>query len=373
MIYYRKDIEDNEAKILAPYAFLSKNSKWRKYKETEDKFRTCFQRDKDRVLHSKSYRRLVRKTQVFPSTTPKDHVRNRFIHTNEVEQIWRGISRSLWLNEDLTELIAKCHDLWHTPYGHAGQDALDYCLSGHWLRFEHNIQSRRILESIESRSDQYNWLNLSYEILEWLWKHESRQWFEQGALPYLEAQVVNIADLIAYLSSDLDDAIRSNIIKVWELENLEIWKLAIATIGIERIDKSSYQSLIWNLIWMMMEDLLYNSSKLLELNWIKSQKDVEISKKVLIKFSDVFYLQIKELRDFLFSSYYNNKFIIKKMNKWKLEIKFLFDFFIKNSEQMPEKYKQRVGSDSLPRCVADYISWMTDRYANSKYKQYVNF
>ncbi len=372
MIYYRKDIEDIEERTLATYAFLSKNSKWRVFSEEKDEFRTCFQIDRDRVLHSKSYRRLARKTQVFPSTTSRDHVRNRFIHTNEVEQVWRGIARSLWLNQDLIDLIAKCHDLWHTPYGHAWQYALDNCLAEYWLRFEHNIQSRRIVEFLESRSDDYDGLNLSYELLEWLWKHDNKSWFEQGALPYLEAQVVNIADQIAYLSSDLDDAIRSDLIRVDQLEALEIWKQSLEKLGKNHIDKSLYRRVIWNLLWIMIEDLLINSNKLLTTNWIKSQIDVEKSKIVLIKFSDRFFLGIKELRDFLFTYYYNNKFIIKKMEKWQNEIKFLFDYFIKNRDKMPEKYKKRVDTDSLARCVADYISWMTDRYTNLIYENYLN-
>lgn len=362
MIRLRNILESIEDSVLAPYAVKSINSLGRKYFEPEDDFRMCFQRDRDRILYSKSFRRLSRKTQVFPSVLSHDHVRNRYLHTCEVEQFWRVISRNLWLNEDLTEVIAKAHDIWHTPYWHSWQDALDALLKKEWFSFEHNFQSKRVLEVLEFHSKEYEWLNLSYEVLEWLWKHDIKSWFEKWALPYLEAQVVNIADEIAYLSWDLDDAISSWILNISDLENLEINKDIIDSLWIEKLDKTYYKRYIGNLTAFMVKDLIINSNiNITKLN-LKSQEDVEQIDFVIIKFSPIFQNKIKELRNFLFEKYYRNKNIVKMMEKWKKDIEFLFYFFKKNYLKLPIEYRKRIKRDGLLRCVADYISWMTDNY-----------
>lgn len=371
MILFRQTLEEQEGENLAPYAILSKNSKWRKYFEKEDDFRSCFQRDRNRVLYSLSYRRLSRKTQVFPSTTKKDHIRNRLSHTNEVEQIARQITRNLGLNEDLTEVIAKAHDLWHSPYWHAWEQALNECMQKNWLSFEHNIQSRRLLEIIESKNEEYAWLNLSFEVLEWLGKHKIKTWFEEWALPYLEAQVVNIADSIAYLASDLDDWFRAWILKIDEIKKIKICKLILDKYWIENLNKRNFNKLIWNIINFLVSDIIINTDNLIKKYKIKSQKDVENSKIILVKFSDEINLLSTGLRKFLFDKYYNNKEITNKMNEWKREIKALFNYYFKNTDKLPSNYKNRINDFWKEICIADYISGMTDRYAKTKFRKFL--
>ena len=371
MIYLRKQLEDIEDKILAPYAMKANNSKWRLYKEQSDNYRTCFQIDRDRILHSKSFRRLSWKTQVFPCTNSWDHVRNRLVHTIEVEQIWRVISRNLWLNEDLTEVIAKAHDIGHTPYWHAGQDTLNELLKEKWLYFEHNLQSKRVLEILEYHSKNYEWLNLSYEVLEWLWKHKIKPWYEQWALPFLEAQVVNIADQIAYLAWDVDDWIWAWIIQLKDLAKLQIFTDISDNLAIDILDKDSFWRLIWNIIWYMAKDLITNTNKTIEKFNIKSQKDVENSKIVLVWFSDTFFTKVKQLREYLFNYYYMDKDIIWKMKKGKNEIRLLFKYFSENISVLPNKYKKRIDRDWSDRCIWDYISWMTDKFTSSSYNKYI--
>lgn len=366
MIFFREEIEKNEEKILASYATFSKNSKWRKVEEKEDQFRTCFQRDKDRILHTKSYRRLDWKTQVFSAQTKSDHARNRLLHTNEVEQISKTLAKILGLNEDLAEVLAKSHDLGHTPYGHIGQDVLNECLSKHWLSFEHNLQSKRIVEHLEQRSLKYEWLNLSHEVLVWLGKHDEKKGYEKWALPYLEAQAVNIADAVAYLSADTEDGLRSGILKFKDLENLKIWKRVKEKIKVKKIVKRNLRRAIWNLIKIMVEDLVLETEKNLKKEKIKTQKDVENYKKVLVKFSENFYLEVKELKTLLFEKFYRSEKVMKQMEKWSREIKLLFDFYLKNPDKIKSKYKIRIKEDGLPRCVADLISGMTDKHAREK-------
>jgi len=211
----RKEIEEREFEILAPYAVFSKNSKGRRYPEREDDQRTCFQRDRDRILHSTAFRRLQYKTQVFVNDEG-DHYRTRLTHTLEVAQIARSIASTLKLNEDLAESLALSHDLGHGPFGHAGQDALALLMKNYG-GFNHNFQVLRIVEDLEESYPKFKGLNLTFEVREGLRKHTESKFFS------LEAQIVDLADEIAYNSHDLDDGIRAGFLSFKELAGLRLW------------------------------------------------------------------------------------------------------------------------------------------------------
>ncbi|MFH1012856.1 MAG: dNTP triphosphohydrolase, partial [Candidatus Peregrinibacteria bacterium] len=232
MIFFREQIEAREKEILAPYAAFSVDSRGREHPESEDPYRTCFQRDRDRVIHSKAFRRLRGKTQVLVAGFG-DHYRSRLAHSMEVAQIARAICRSLGLNEDLAEAVSLAHDLGHAPFGHAGQDEMNAILQEYGSRFEHNEQSRRIVELLEHKSPDYPGLNLSFEVRDGLIKH--RTFYDNPPvtdtlMPSLEAQVANAADEIAYLNHDIDDGLRSGVLTLEAFDGLKLWESAKANV-----------------------------------------------------------------------------------------------------------------------------------------------
>ncbi len=222
MFISNSKLQKSQDSHLAPYAQKNSNSQGRKYREKKDPLRLPFQRDRDRIIHAKAFRRLHGKTQVFRALHG-DHFRSRLTHTLEVSQIARDIARNLQLNEDLAEAIALAHDLGHTPFGHAGEEALNEIMQKFGESFEHNRQSRRVVESIEQKYPDFPGLNLTYETLDGLIKHRTP--YDKGELGQssLEAQIVNIADSIAYNAHDVDDGLRGNIIHINQFRKLKIW------------------------------------------------------------------------------------------------------------------------------------------------------
>lgn len=318
--------EDVERRILSPHACLSSESRGRARPEEECSVRTAFQRDRDRIIHSKSFRRLKHKTQVF--TIPEgDHYRTRLTHTLEVAQIARTVARALRLNEDLTEAVALGHDLGHTPFGHAGEDALDEVfLPG----FRHNEQSLRVVDVLEGGSG----LNLTREVRDGILNHTGP---DRPAT--LEGQIVKIADRVAYINHDIDDAIRGGILTMEQLpaECLEVLGREHRT----RIDT-------------MIRDLI-------ETNWGEPQ---------VIKMSPAVQAATDRLRDFLFSNVYIGSEAKREENKARHVVQRLYHYFREDPDSLPGEYLQRARSGDTERVVCDYIAGMTDRFAIRVYQKY---
>ena len=311
--------ENNEKLILSSNATLSGHTKGRKRNEEKCPLRTDFQRDRDRIIHSKSFRRLKHKTQVFLSPE-SDHYRTRLTHTLEVSQIARTISRALRLNEDLTEAIALGHDLGHTPFGHAGERALNALLSFEFTHFE---QSVRVCECLEKDGQG---LNLTYEVLDGIKCHT------KGPKAYtLEGRIVRFADRIAYINHDIDDAIRAGVISSTDIP-LEI----VANLG----DTKSKR------ITTLVNSIVYNS-----------KDDI-----VMDSNTEKYY---KLLHEFLFEKVYKNPLAKSEESKVSGLVEGIYEYYMKNPEKLNNEYKRVIETEGTERAVADYIAGMTDHYANS--------
>jgi dGTPase len=372
----REYFEELEQQVLSPLAIKSIESKGRKYSEHLDMTRTCFQRDRDRIIHSKSFRRLKHKTQVFISTE-KDHVRSRLTHSIEVSQISRHMSRLLRLNEDLTEAIALAHDLGHPPFGHAGEETLnDLMASSHG--FEHNQQSLRIVELLESKYPNFPGLNLSYEVLSGIQKHRTP--FDQPDLDpsdsflSLEAQIVNVADEITYTAHDVDDAISANILYDTDLiKNVSIWREYSNEICSEYTnltDKQYVYLMNSKLITNQIRNAISNSKQNIQRSGVTSLNELQsLTNKDLVMFSPEFRAGIDELRAYLFSHYYSNHEIYRSNKKGQLIIRQLFMALSSDFKLIPKEYYAEMSTDSKERIICDYISGMTDSFALSEYQQ----
>ena len=357
-------------------------SKGRIHKESLSKYRTPFQRDRDRIIHSASFRRLKHKTQVFVNTEG-DHYRTRITHSIEVAQIARSISRYLNLNEDLAETISLAHDLGHTPFGHAGEDALNECMEKYG-GFDHNLQTLRIIMFLENKYLKFNGLNLSIETIEGLLKHNGpvnnldlvndligiknfKNMINFNTYPSLEAQISAISDDIAYNNHDIQDGINANLFKLEELTEInffkDIYKKYMKKINKENYKIATYQ-IIRDSIDLMIKDLINNTKINLNYNKIKTFKDINKTSFLIVEFSDKVKNSENEIRFFLKTKMYNNKNVLNKNNRGKLIIKRLFNK-IKNR---PRKFiSQEHLSKNNFRAISDFISGMTDRYAINLY------
>ncbi len=381
MIKTRTQLEREESAVLAPYAMKSQNTAGRVHSEHEDEFRLPFQRDRDRIVHSKSFRRLQAKTQVFVAYYG-DHYRDRLTHSIEVSQIARGLSRTLGLNEDLAEAISLAHDLGHTPFGHGGEDILDEIMKKFGLGFEHNEQSRRILEKLERVNPDFDGLNLSKEVLDGMLKHNphSRQAYSEFEnYPHLEAQIADTADEIAYINHDLDDGIRSGLIEIDQIAGFDLWQMgrekALAQYGealAENDDESRKRHIsriISKMIGLMIRDLQSNTNENLINQKIESVENVRTYKGKLVTFSGGFQPKVVEIRSFLLRNFYNHEKVAGQIEKGKKIIAALFDYFMKNPEKMPQVYVRLIkAGDRKEVAVKDYIAGMTDRFAEEQFK-----
>jgi dGTPase len=364
MIYDRAKLMSLEDKFLAPYAVKSKDSKGREYPEKEDSSRTPFQKDRDRIIHSRAFRRLKMKTQVFVAHHG-DHFRTRLTHTLEAAQVSRDIARSLGLNEDLAEAITLAHDLGHTPFGHAGEHALDEMLQPFGLSFEHNRQSRRIVEELEHVYPGFLGLNLTYEVRQGLMKHQS-PWDQAEAEFHgasLEAQVVNLADEIAYNNHDVDDGWRAGLLHEDDLNELAIWR------EVEKIVKEKYgeisdravkhDRMISSMMGFMIKDLIETSAANLE-NADKAENE-------LISFSPEMTTWTKELKQFLSEKFYFHPSVLKLSEKGQQIIRDLFTRYHENPTLLPEDEQAAIKAGENPEIVIkDYIAGMTDEFAEKE-------
>jgi len=363
---------------LAPYAACDANSRGRRHTEPAPVARSEFQRDRDRIIHSTAFRRLEYKTQVFVNHEG-DLFRTRLTHSLEVAQIGRSIARSLNLNEDLVEAISLAHDLGHTPFGHAGQDALNACMMGSG-GFEHNLQSLRVVDLLEQRYASFDGLNLCFETREGILKHCLRETakalgevgkrFLNRQQPSLEAQLTNLADEIAYNNHDVDDGLRSGLITLEALAEIAIFarhlaevKALFPALGGRRLVHETVRRMINTLA----VDLMQQSAANIEAVAPRTISDVRAAAP-LIAFSPEIEEQQRELKRFLRNSLYEHYQVARMSNKARRIIAELFQLFIEQPKLLPPQFQEQAAAE-LPRAVADYIAGMTDRYAIREHRQ----
>ena len=371
----RHDFEDREIRELAPWAAKSAESRGRVHPEPEHQYRTVYQRDRDRVVHSTAFRRLEYKTQVF-LTHEGDFFRTRLTHTIEVAQIARTLARALNLNEDLTEAIALAHDLGHTPFGHSGEEALRDLMKDHG-GFEHNRHGVRIIDYLEHPYPQFRGLNLTYEVRECMAKHATR--YDQpthdgfdGGPPPLEGQVVEIADSIAYDSHDLDDAIAMGIATTADLRDMAIFRQAAADFERNLADLSDDQRIrriAKLLIDLMVTDVLATSEKAIRDAGVQSVADVRAAGGRLIRISEGLEPKVRELERFLMDRVYRHYRVARMMTKAKRFIREIFKAYQDNPDQLPPTYRARAEQEGLECAIRDYVAGMTDRYAQDEYQR----
>lgn len=344
--------------LLAPYAVPHGKGLGRIHKESDDATRFPFQRDRDRIIHTQAFRRLKHKTQVFVSGHG-DHYRTRITHTLEVAQLSRDIARTLGLNEDLAEAIALAHDLGHTPFGHAGEEAMNECMKVYGVFFEHNLQSLRIVSVLEDRSTLYPGLNLSHEILEGLIKHRSPHnpvtGIDVPRSPSLEAQVVNFADEVAYTAHDTDDGLRAGLFALADIEKTVLGKTAA-------LRASGRSELRGAIVDLLVTDLYAETERRLKTYGIRSIADVYASDSELVGFSVPTVRQTSELRKFLWDRLYRSPSVLRQASRGKRVITSLFKAYMHSPPAKVKTLRTKHGA-SLEEAVKDYIAGMTDIYA----------
>ena len=376
MIMNRDRLEELEAAQLAPYAQRSGASRGRAYPEAEHPYRTAFQRDRDRVLHTTAFRRLEYKTQVFVNYEG-DHYRTRLTHTLEVSQIARTIARTLMLNQDLVEAIAMAHDLGHTPFGHAGEVVLHTLMAARG-GFNHNTHGLRIVEKLEDRYPGFPGLNLTWEVREGIVKHATEydtpeaSAYEPGLRATLEAQVINVADEIAYNTHDLDDGLRSGLIDERQLSGLTLWNEALEALAIDDllltpVDRSC---VVRYLVNIEVSDVIEASAARLQEANPGSVDAVRRLPHDLIGFSEELRAKNRELKDLLYQCLYRHWRVMRVSEKSKRVLTSLFEAYLESPAQLPEEVQARIGvEDELERVICDYMAGMTDRFALEEYRK----
>lgn len=374
MFVTRERLEQIEVETLAPYATLSVNSRGRKYDDREPDYRTAFQRDRDRVVHSAAFRRLEYKTQVFVNDAG-DYYRTRLTHTLEVAQIGRTLARALGVNEDLVEVICLAHDLGHPPFGHAGEGVLNTLMADEG-GFNHNYQSYRVVTELERRYPQWKGLNLTHETCEGIAKHESEYdisettGFDVTLRGSVEAQIANVADELAYNAHDLDDGLQSGLITPDDLSDLALWQELCDRLNWSggKMDEVTRHRFIREQIGLQIDDVLQTSMKNLEAFNPQSPEDVQRHESVVISHSDSRKQSNRQLKDFLYSNMYYHFRVIRMAKRAEHFISEIFKSYLDEPRQLPDQYQKLLETDSKHRVVADYIASLTDRSALSEYR-----
>src|SRR5882724_8047419 len=374
----REELEQSERQFLACYAQFSDQTRGREYPEEPPDWRTHYQRYRDRVIHSRAFRRLEYKTQVFLNGTG-DHLRTRLTHTMEVAAISRNIARPLKLNEDLAETIALAHDLGHSPFGHKGETVLNDLMRGHG-GFEHNHHSLRIVEELEQKYPNFSGLNLSWEVLEGLAKHQTafdRPGVKKGFVaknPSLEAQIANLADEITYYSHDLDDGLDSGLLSEKELgKYVRIWAQATQSVKKKHgnlPEESRRYFIIRTIIDMQIADVLATSERLITKARVQSVDDVRRFANPLIQYSpDRRRLNI-ELRKYLYKNLYFNEVVNEPHIRAKQLLRDLFGYYLKHPKEIGDQARKQIRKLGVYRAICDYIAGRTDRYAIAEHKKF---
>jgi len=366
-------------KQLAPYAARSCQSRGRQHSEPHKDDRLAFERDRDRIIHCAAFRRLEYKTQVFVNHEG-DYYRTRLTHSLEVAQIARGIARNLGLNEDLIEALALAHDLGHTPFGHTGEEVLNRLMQG-FGGFEHNRQSLRIVEILEHRYPGFDGLNLSWEVREGIIKHSSEYDraggkailpFEPESRPTLEAQIIDLADEIAYNNHDIDDGLKAGYIHLQDLAQVQLWEQTWRLVG-EKFpgidERRQVLQTISYLIGELIRDLVATTRQGLESLDIMTLEQVRRQPTNLAAFSPEMQCLNRELKTFLYTRLYRHHKVERMRVKAERFLTLLFENYRGNPSLLPEKYQQRFDRHGTERVICDYIASMTDRYAQDEYKR----
>lgn len=360
---------------LARYALRAGDSRGRRYAEPEHDFRTPFQRDRDRIIHSTAFRRLQYKTQVFVNHDG-DHYRTRLTHTLEVMQIARTLARALSLNEDLCEAVALAHDLGHTPFGHSGEEALNTVMQP-FGGFEHNSHGLRVVDFLERRYPDFEGINLTYEVRESFARHSSRHAFFSDTVEFpsnerapLESQIVVIADEIAYDNHDLDDGLRSGLLTREDVAGLELWQRAEESFAEELISVDSElasMAIIRRLIDMEVQDVIHTTQAALRKYHIHTPEQVRRHADVLVCLSSNMQRMKSELEACLKEKLYQHYVVTRMMTRSTRFLTDMFQAYCETPKMLPPEYQQSVARWGLERTVCDYLAGMTDRYTQQEY------
>ncbi len=377
MAITREQREQIEYQILAPYALKSAESKGREHPDKEDPFRTAFQRDRDRILHTTAFRRLEYKTQVFVNYEG-DYYRTRLTHTLEVAQIGRSLARALGANEDLVEAICLVHDIGHPPFGHSGERVLDALMADEG-GFDHNKQALRIVTKLESRYPNWRGLNLTYELREGIVKHESEYdlsdsqaaGFDPTLRASLEAQIANVADELAYNAHDLDDGLRAGLLVPQQLEGLALWQMLRESIGWHErhLNEQTRHQLIRRMIGIEINDVIAHTNAVLERDAPSSPEALQRLPHNVVGHSEELRTLNRELKDFLFGAMYKHFRIVRMAEKAERVITQIFESYVAEPAQLPPSVLLAAEERGLRRAVTDYIAGMTDRYALNEWQR----
>jgi dGTPase len=375
MYFTRKELETIEDQGLAPYGIHSRNTKGRYYPEEEPEYRTAYQRDRDRILHTTAFRRLEYKTQVFINYEG-DYYRTRLTHTLEVSQIGRTIARALGANPELTEAICLAHDMGHPPFGHNGESTLARLMKDYG-GFDHNKQSLRIVTKLEERYQDFPGLNLTWEVREGIVKHESEydiadaREYNVDLRGHLEAQITNTADELSYTAHDLDDGLRSGMINTPMLEGITLWEILVESVGWhgQVLEDLSRHRIIRNLIDMEVSDLIHATDKNLHDSGVRSVLELQSLPYNVVCFSEEMTDRNRQLKDFLYTNLYRHHRVVRMAVKAERIISDLFRAYVQEPAILPNHVQEWTKERGLERTTCDYIAGMTDRFAVEEYQK----
>ncbi|MCC6500212.1 MAG: deoxyguanosinetriphosphate triphosphohydrolase [Anaerolineales bacterium] len=378
MYFNRQRLEELEDKSLAPYGTRSKDTKGRAYLDSEPEYRTSFQRDRDRILHTTAFRRLEYKTQVFINFEG-DYFRTRLTHTLEVAQIGRTLARALGGNEDLVEAICLAHDLGHSPFGHSGEVALARLMKDHG-GFDHNRQSLRIVTELEQRHPEFPGLNLTWEVREGMVKHESEydisdaRAFNPELRGNLETQIANVADELAYTTHDLDDGLRSGMIAPHMLEGIALWEILREMYNWRgpALEDMERHRMIRQLVGIMVTDMVEATDKRLNESKAKSALDLQKLKHNVVGYSEDVQRRNRELKDFLYKKLYRHYRVVRMQVKAERLISEIFHAYRAEPLMLPDNVQWLIEKRGLERTLCDYIAGMTDRFAIEEHQKLFN-
>jgi len=378
MILDRERLEELEDRALAPYGLRSRLSRGRAHPETEAAYRTAFQRDRDRILHTTAFRRLEYKTQVFVNTEG-DYYRTRLTHTLEVAQIGRTMARTLGANEDLVEAICLAHDLGHPPFGHSGEQTLEDLMAPYG-GFDHNRQSMRIVTELERRYPDFPGLNLTWEVREGIVKHETEYdvadaaGYDPQKRAHLEAQIANAADELAYTAHDLDDGLRSALFAPEQLAGLALWEQLRERTGWRGgdFDDLIRHRMIRRLIGIEVTDLVENTEQRLQESGCQSAEAVQLLPYNVIGFSDTLSTMNRQLKSFLYQNMYQHDRVVRMHVRAARVLRDLFGAYVAHPEWLSREVQERASVGDLHRTICDYIAGMTDRFALQEHDRLIN-
>ena len=384
MIIDRQQLEQREEQYLAPYAMRSSQSRGRVYPETEHEYRTSYQRDRDRIIHTTAFRRLEYKTQVFVYSEG-DHYRNRLTHSIEVAQVGRTLARALGCNEDLIEAICLAHDLGHPPFGHVGEATLNDLMRFHG-GYDHQKQTYRIITKLEQRYPDHPGLNLTYEVREGVVKHDTSydlvdaRDYDPEVRGTLECQLSNLADEIAYNTSDMDDGLRSGILKPSEVGKLAIAQQIMVSLGETDVaalgtDDMLRHRFIRRLVGVEVSDTIAATARNIEENGVTSLDELKALPHNVAGYSAQMDELNAELKSYLYANFYRHYRVVRMATKAERVLRDLFEAYVEEPLQLPDSVQEKLRHESagdggnLHRIVCDYLAGMTDRYAIQEHKR----